>query len=60
MVDRGRAITLEPGAELGPLTIERIDPEKMKIFAVVLDDPNPIHLDPAAVRAAGLGDRVIS
>jgi len=55
-----RVDALEEGSELGPFTIERIDPEKMKIFAVVLDDPNPIHLDPAAVRAAGLGDRVIN
>jgi acyl dehydratase len=37
-----------------------VDPEKMKIFAVVLADPNPIHLDPDAVRTAGLGDRVIN
>jgi 3-hydroxybutyryl-CoA dehydratase len=26
----------------------------------VLDDPNPIHLDPEAVRALGLGDRVVN
>jgi 3-hydroxybutyryl-CoA dehydratase len=53
-------MALEPGTGLGPLTIEHIDAEKMKVFAVVLDDPNPIHLDPAAVKAAGLGDRVIN
>jgi acyl dehydratase len=51
---------LDVGSELGPWTIEHVDPEKMKIFAVVLADPNPIHLDPEAVRAAGLGDRVIN
>lgn len=49
-----------PGTKLGPWTIDHIDPEKMKTFAVVLADPNPIHLDPAAVRAAGLGERVIN
>ena len=32
----------------------------MKVFAIVLADPNPIHLDPEATRAAGLGDRVIN
>jgi acyl dehydratase len=32
----------------------------MKTMAVVLDDPNPIHLDPAAAKALGLGDRVIN
>jgi acyl dehydratase len=26
----------------------------------VLDDPNPIHLDPEAVRALGMGDRVVN
>lgn len=51
---------LQAGSPLGPWTVEHIDPEKMKLFAVVLADPNPIHLDPAAVRAAGLGDRVIN
>jgi 3-hydroxybutyryl-CoA dehydratase len=49
-----------PGTPLGPWTIAHVDPEKMKTFAVVLADPNPIHLDPAAVLAAGLGDRVIN
>lgn len=29
-------------------------------LAAMLGDPNPIHLDPAAVAAAGLGDRVIN
>lgn len=53
-------MTLSAGSEFGPWTIDYVDPEKMKIFAVVLADPNPIHLDPAAVRAAGLGDRVIN
>jgi acyl dehydratase len=32
----------------------------MAIMADVLRDPNPIHLDPAAATAAGLGDRVIN
>jgi 3-hydroxybutyryl-CoA dehydratase len=53
-------MSLSPGADLGPWTIEHVDPEKMKVFAVVLADPNPIHLDPEAVRSAGLGDRVIN
>jgi 3-hydroxybutyryl-CoA dehydratase len=37
-----------------------IDPEAMKLWSEVLRDPNPIHRDPAAVRAMGLGDRVIN
>jgi 3-hydroxybutyryl-CoA dehydratase len=51
---------MEAGTELGPRIIESVDPEKMKTFAIALDDPNPIHLDAAAVKAAGLGDRVIN
>jgi 3-hydroxybutyryl-CoA dehydratase len=53
-------MTLSVGTKLGPWTIEHVDPEKMKTFAVVLADPNPIHLDPEAVKAAGLGDRVVN
>src|ERR1700727_2758336 len=52
--------TLEVGSALGPWTVPDVDPEKMKVFAVVLADPNPIHLDPEAVKSAGLGDRVIN
>ncbi|MGI4959347.1 MAG: MaoC family dehydratase [Janthinobacterium lividum] len=37
-----------------------IDPEAMKVWAVALHDPNPIHLDVEVVRAQGLGDRVIN
>ncbi len=48
------------GSELAPWRIEHVDPEKMKVFAVVLADPNPIHLDSEATKAAGLGDRVIN
>ena len=32
----------------------------MHIIAKVLRDPNPIHLDPAAAMAAGLGERVVN
>jgi 3-hydroxybutyryl-CoA dehydratase len=32
----------------------------MVAMAPILEDPNPIHLDPAAARAAGLGDRVVN
>jgi 3-hydroxybutyryl-CoA dehydratase len=34
--------------------------ESMPIWAAALRDPNPIHVDPEATRAAGLGDRVIN
>lgn len=32
----------------------------MRVWAKALRDPNRIHLDPEAVRAKGLGDRVIN
>ena len=48
------------GDELPPRTIDSVSAERMKTMAVVLDDPNPIHLDPAAAEALGLGDRVIN
>jgi acyl dehydratase len=34
--------------------------EPMKPMALLLRDPNPIHLDPAVVAGLGLGDRVIN
>jgi 3-hydroxybutyryl-CoA dehydratase len=51
---------VKAGDELGPLVIESVSAENMKRLAVVLDDPNPIHLDPEATRALGLGDRVVN
>lgn len=50
----------EIGAELAPYRIESVDPDTMKAWAPILRDPNPIHLDRDAVRAAGLGDRRIN
>lgn len=38
----------------------RISATSMPVWASALQDPNPIHVDPEAARAAGLGDRVIN
>ena len=43
-----------------PWVIESVSPEKMKIFAALARDPNPIHWDRAAVAERGLGDRLIN
>jgi acyl dehydratase len=51
---------LQPGAELGPWTVESVSAEAMHDTAVVLDDPNPIHLSGEAAAAAGLGDRPVN
>lgn len=48
------------GDELPSFEIAAVDPEAMRVWAGLLRDPNPIHLDVAAVQAAGLGDRRIN
>ena len=48
------------GDTLKPFRIASVSPEGMKAWAKFLHDPNPIHLDPAVVKAKGLGDRVIN
>jgi acyl dehydratase len=53
-------VTLAAGSELPPLAIESISAESMKTLAVLLADPNPIHLDPEVVKALGMGDRVVN
>jgi acyl dehydratase len=45
---------------LQPFRIESVSPAGMQAWARFLHDPNPIHLDPAAVKAKGLGERVIN
>lgn len=50
----------EVGRKLPPLSIASVAPETMTVWAPLLRDPNPIHLDRAAVRAAGLGERLIN
>jgi acyl dehydratase len=48
------------GDTLPAFRIAGIDPEGMKVWARALRDPNPIHLDVAAVAAAGLGEKRIN
>lgn len=48
------------GDLLRPLRIPSVSAADMHDWARVLGDPNPIHLDPQAVKAKGLGDRVIN
>jgi acyl dehydratase len=40
--------------------IVAVDADKIKIIALVLRDPNPIHFDVDAVREAGLGEREVN
>ena len=48
------------GSDLPGFRIASVDPAAMVVWAGLLHDPNPIHLDVAAVQAAGLGDRRIN
>jgi len=51
---------MKVGESLPPYTLAAVQPESMKLWAGILHDPNPIHLDSQAVRAKGLGDKVIN
>ena len=53
-------MSVSVGDALPPFVIERVRPEMMRDWSVFLADPNPIHLDVAAVQAKGLGDKRIN
>ncbi len=53
-------MTPQTGDALPTFVIESVSAAAMQEWAVFLADPNPIHLDPAVVKAKGLGDRVIN
>jgi acyl dehydratase len=53
-------VTVEPGTELPPFVVEAVSVEAMKTVAALLGDPNPIHFDPGAVTALGMGDRPVN
>lgn len=48
------------GTALPEWRLAAVDAERMKVLALLLADPNPLHVDAAAVRAAGLGDRPVN
>ncbi len=53
-------MNVEVGLEIPPWTMEHVDPEKMKLYAAIARDPNPIHWDRAEVAKRGMGDRLIN
>jgi acyl dehydratase len=53
-------MTVEPGFEIPPFEVAAVEAAHIKMFALILRDPNPIHFDLAAVAAAGLGDREVN
>jgi acyl dehydratase len=57
--DRDGLADVGPGTEIPPWSVV-VDAQRMKTMAAILRDPYPVHWDPDAVRAAGLGDRPIN
>jgi len=53
-------VSISVGDRLPEWLLPRVSREKMKTMALVLDDPNPIHWDLAAVRGLGMGERPIN
>lgn len=48
------------GFELSPWSLTSVDPEKMKVLALLLADPNPIHFDASAALLATGSDRTVN
>lgn len=48
------------GYALPTFVVDRVDSDHIRMVALLLDDPNPIHFDVAAAKAAGLGDRAVN
>jgi acyl dehydratase len=42
--------------DLPAWTLARVDPERMKILALLLADPNPLHFDPEVAPRLGIAD----
>jgi acyl dehydratase len=53
-------MSIEPGFEIPPFEVAAVEAAHIKMFALILRDPNPIHFDLAAVAAAGLGTREVN
>ena len=46
--------------ELPPWKLDQVDPARMKTLALLLADPNPIHLDPAAAKRLAGTDQAVN
>jgi acyl dehydratase len=46
------------GDELPRWRLDRVDAERMKVLALLLADPNPLHYDHRAAERAGFAERV--
>jgi 3-hydroxybutyryl-CoA dehydratase len=52
--------TVLENGELPVWTVEQVDPEKMKVLALLLADPNPLHFDPAVAPRLGVAERPVN
>lgn len=46
--------------QLPDWTLAEVDAEKMKVLALLLADPNPLHFDPAIALRLGIADRPVN
>lgn len=53
-------MSIAVGTQLPAFVVHEVSGEHIRMLALLLHDPNPIHFDVAAVAAAGLGDRVVN
>ena len=51
---------VDVGSPLPEWTLESVDPGRMKVFAAIARDPNPIHWDRSEVAKRGFGERTIN
>jgi acyl dehydratase len=51
--------TVEVGDTIPELAFE-VSGEPMKVFSILMDDPNPIHYDPEFVRSLGRGEEPVN
>jgi len=54
------ALDVHVGLDVPPVVIDPVPAEPMKTVAALLHDSNPIHFDVEAVKALGMGDRVVN
>jgi acyl dehydratase len=50
---------VQAGTTIPPLELD-VDPEKMKVMAALLADPNPIHFDTRALAGLGMDERPVN
>ncbi len=55
-----RTVDVQVGDPVPEWRLARVSPDRMKLLAAILRDPNPIHWDRDEVARRGLGDHLIN